>query len=158
MLGRIQELNQLYIVGSLPDNKITTDKEALSQLAVLKAKSLNMNPPVWEKAFNQSCKILYHNIHSLKDKIQDIRADLLLPFSDLIILGETWLETDEDNEDSLSALCQNLNKDNNINGSTLYLNDYELHLNGHGKGKGLATYFKEKSFQSNRISQMKISR
>ena len=30
--------------------------------------------------------------------------------------------------------------------STLHLNDYELHLNGNGRGKGLATYFKEKKF------------
>ena len=56
MLGRIQELNQLYIIGNLPEKKITVDKEALNQLAILKAKSINRNPPVWEKTFHQSYK------------------------------------------------------------------------------------------------------
>jgi hypothetical protein len=160
MLGRVQQRNQLYIIGSLAENKITTDKEALSQLAILKAKSINRNPPVWEKSFENSCKILYHNIHSLKDKMEDIKVDLLLPFADLIIFGETWLETDEDEEEkeedpviitalrqnnsktptvSLSAFCQN-------NSSPLHLNGYKLHLNSIGRGKGLALYFKENKF------------
>ena len=146
MLGRVQERNQLYIIDSLPENKITTDKEALSQLAVLKAKSINSNPPVWEKTFLQSCKIFYHNIHSLKDKIEDIKADLLLPFSDILILGETWLETDKDSDQSLSALCQTINNDTNKEVSPLHLNGYRLHLNSNGRGKGLATYFKENKF------------
>ena len=148
MLGRIQELNQLYIIGNLPENKITTDKEALSQLATLKAKSVNRNPPVWEKSFDYSCKVYYHNIHSLKDKIEDIKADTILSFSDLMIFGETWLETNEVEDESLSALCQTKNKDTNHNSdvSPLHLNGYKIHLNSIGRGKGLATYFKEEKF------------
>jgi ATP-dependent DNA helicase PIF1 len=148
MLGRIQELNQLYIIGSLPENKITVDKEALSQLAILKAKSINQNPPIWEKTFHLSYKVSYHNIHSLKDKFEDVQADMLLAFSDIIIFGETWLETNEGSEGRLPALCQFINNDTNLNndGSSLHLHGYKLHLNSAGRGKGLAAYFKNEKF------------
>ena len=75
MLGRAEELSQLYIIGKLDEKKIYTDKEALSQLKIMKAKSVNNNPPVWEKTFVNSKKICFHNIHSLihslKDKIEE---------------------------------------------------------------------------------------
>jgi hypothetical protein len=169
MLGRVQERNQIYIIGSLPENKITTDEEALNQLAVLKAKSVNRNPPVWEKTFGKSYKIFFHNIHSLRDKIEDVKADLLLPFADLIIFGETWLETTEGDEETLPAFCQPINKDtdqslpalcqpikkvtdhkdgdNNTENAFLPLKGYKLHLNSFGRGKGLASYFKEDKFK-----------
>ena len=46
MLGRSEQLSQLYIIGKLDEKKIYTDKEALSQLKIMKARSLNNNPPV----------------------------------------------------------------------------------------------------------------
>ena len=147
MLGRIQELNQLYIIGSLPENKITVDKEALSQLAILKAKSINQNPPIWEKTLHMSNKVSYHNIHSLKDKFEDVQADKLLAFADIILFGETWLETTVGSEE-LPALCQSINSDFNLNsdGSSLNLRGYTLHLNSSGRGRGLAAYFKDDKF------------
>ena len=135
MLGRVEERNQLFIVESLAEKKIWTDQEALKQLAKMKAKSINRNPPVWEKTFGISCKIFYHNIHSLKDKFEDIKADLLLPFADLIILGETWLETNEGMDESLPASCQTLHKDTNKEVSPLHIIGYKLHINGIGKEK-----------------------
>ena len=125
MLGRVEERSQIYLINCLPENKITTSQEALKQLACMKAKSLNMNPPVWEKTFGESIKVLFHNIHSLNDKLEDVKADLLLPFADVLIFSETWLEE-------------------NVPTNELYLNGYQLHLNSRGRGKGIATYFNNK--------------
>ena len=123
MLGRVEERSQLFIIDKLAEGKIYNNKEAMNQLAIMKAKSLNNNPPVWEQSLNQSIKICFHNIHSLKDKIEDVQGDLVLHFADLIIFAETWLEETED--------CSELQ---------LQINGYKLHLNSWGRGKGLATY------------------
>jgi hypothetical protein len=125
MLGRIQSQQQLRIIGCLPEEKIYCDKEAKSQLTIMKAKSLNNNPPVWEKSISKSLKVCSLNIASLRDKIEDIRSDPILQFSDIIIISETWLdvEVDEDN---------------------LQIEGFKLHLNSVGRGKGLAVYYKDK--------------
>ena len=130
MLGRVQKKDQLFIIGELPENKITTDKEAKKQLAIMKAKSVNVNPPVWEKKYGQSLRICFLNIHSIRDKIDDIRADPILSYSDLIIFAETWLEKESQDDDPF-----------------LQLNKYKLFLNCFGKGKGLAVYYKERPLE-----------
>ena len=164
MLGRTEERKQLYIIDKLPKTKIYQDKEALKQLEILKAKSLNKNPPVWERSYEKSVKVCFHNIHSLVDKIEDVKADLVFPFGDLLIFGETWLtqgDIQSRNPDSSSngVLPTNYNrnlKDSNEDqesetggypheqGSYFQLPGYKLHLNSRGRGKGLATYYKEK--------------
>ena len=78
MLGRAENLDQLYLIEDLAENKIKADKEALDQLAKLKARSHNNNPPVWEKGLDDSVKVAYLNIHSLVDKLEDIVAGFLL--------------------------------------------------------------------------------
>ena len=128
MLGRIQSQQQLRIIGCLPEEKIYCDKEAKSQLTSMKAKSLNNNPPVWEKSFIKSLKVCSLNVSSLRDKIEDIRSDPILQFSDIIILSETWLDVEADEEDPL-----------------LQIEGFKLHLNSVGTGKGLAVYYKDKN-------------
>jgi hypothetical protein len=85
----------------------------------------------------------------LMDKIEDIKADPILPFADLIIFGETWLESAVSEDDlphsstpnqQLPTLCQIINKE------TDPLKEYTLHLNSNGRGKGLATYYMENKF------------
>jgi hypothetical protein len=141
MLGRVQEKEQLFIIGSMPNNKITTDQEAKKQLEILKQKSLNKNPPVWEKLYGQISKVIYLNICSLLDKIEDVKADPILPYGDIIVLGETWLDPERD---LFPALCQTNN--NIVPNPSLHLDGYKLHLNSSGRGKGLAVYFKENKF------------
>ncbi len=65
MLGRIQSQQQLRIIGCLPEEKIYCDKGAKSELTSMQARSLNVNPPVWEKAFSRSLKVSYLNVDSL---------------------------------------------------------------------------------------------
>ena len=139
MLGRVENLSQLYLIGDLPENKIKADKEALDQLGKLKSRSLNRNPPVWEQEFGDSIKVAYLNIHSLRDKLEDIIADPFFAFGDLLIFGETWLE--QDDELNLEAVLPN-----NYNKESFYLREYKATLNSKGRGKGIAAFYKEKKF------------
>ena len=95
----------------------------------------------------QSYKIMYHNIHSLMDKIEDVGADTLLTFADVMIFGETWLAKNASSEE-LPALRHILQNDHSLNedSSFLQIKGYELHLNSIGRGSGLAAYFKKEKF------------
>ena len=126
MMGRVQKQEQLTIIGSLAENKIYVDKNALDQLEIMKGKSINKNPPVWEKNFKQKLKIYYHNVQSLRDKIEDIRLDYIPFYADVMIFAESWMQPEE---------C--------VDDPTLQLQKYSLSLNSIGRGKGLAVYFKE---------------
>ena len=67
------------------------------------------------------------NCRSLKKHYEDILEDTLLLKSDIIALQETWLEND-------------------ITLDKFKIAGYDLHLNSHGNGKGLAIYFKKDLF------------
>ena len=123
MLSRVQSLSQLYIIGSLPNGKFYADQQALTELKRLNEVSVNRNPPLWEQELDWSLKIGVLNCHSLADKINDIREDPMMKFSDIICLSETWLKFDTIDEN-------------------LKFPGYELHLNSMGEGKGIATFFK----------------
>ena len=129
MMGRVQQLEQLFLIGSLAEAKIYADKGAKDQLEVLKARSLNRNPPVWEKLYGQCAKVYCHNVCSLRDKMDDLRLDPVLRGADVIILLETWLDPE------VSTSDQSLQMDN-----------FQLHLNSIGRGKGVAVYLKNERF------------
>ena len=57
MLSRVQTLNQLFIIGSLPVEKIRTSKKCLAEVERLESKSVNRNPPLWEQDLPSSVKI-----------------------------------------------------------------------------------------------------
>ena len=126
MLGRVENQEQLFIIDELPDNKIYCDQDAKDQLEVMKARSENRNPPVWQITLDNSLKISYLNINSLWAKINDVKADPILSFADIIFMGETWLQ-----ESTEAAVTD------------LQLPGYELHANNAGRGKGLAVYYKK---------------
>ena len=94
MLSRVQDKNQLYIVGSLPENKFRTSIKCLEELKRLTSKSVNKNPTKWEEVANESIKIFILNCHSLEDKFLDIKCDGIVIYSDVICLTETWLKDD----------------------------------------------------------------
>ena len=121
MLGRVQKLSQLYIIGSLPRSKIYCDSFALDELSRMKKRSLNENSNSWEQQSNNYLKIAYHNIHSLQNKISDIHADKIFAYSDVLILGETWI-MDQD---------------------TPSLENFDVSPNNIGRGKGLVVYYKK---------------
>ena len=130
MLGRVQKLEQLYIIDSLPRDKIITNPSTLKQLETMKDRSLNKIKPTWEKYTNGAIKVYFNNVQSIRDKIGDIKADPIPFFADVMIFAETWLD---------QSIC---NSD-----PELTLKDYNLSLNSVGRGKGLAIFFQESKFK-----------
>ena len=49
MLSRIEDLEQLYILESLPENKIYASKKALEELEEMNERSVNRNPVPWDE-------------------------------------------------------------------------------------------------------------
>ena len=52
MLSRVQELNQLFILRSLPEKKFYASPRALEELERLNSISVNLNPTIWEKTYD----------------------------------------------------------------------------------------------------------
>merc|ERR1712208_186318 len=75
----------------------------------------------------QTIKITFLNSRSIKNKFYNILADTSLLMSDIIILTETWLEKEDDE-------------------NKYVLPGYDGNWNKRGRGKGMASYFKEKDF------------
>ena len=128
MLSRVQDIEQLYIVGSLPEHKLSVSRKCLEELQNLFQRSVNKLPTKWEQN-EGSIKISALNIHSILDKVADIRSDEILRFSDVICFSETWLK-----DDSFV--------------SELEIEGYKQHINSYGneRGKGLAVLYKSNRF------------
>ena len=128
MLSRVCTLWQIYILNEFKDSKMYPNKKALIELERLQNISQNMNPTNWERVDKGTMKISSLNCRSLRKHYEDIISDKLLLKSDVICLQETWLE-----EDTLS--------------DNLSIQDYDLHLNSNGNGKGIAIYYKKNTIQ-----------
>merc|ERR1712208_177044 len=127
MASRVQELNQLYILEELPEEKIYASAAALTEIERLIQVSVNNNPNEWENKENRSTtKVSFLNCRSLKNKFHNIKSDSSLLKSDVMILTETWLEDDDDIHYALP--------------------DYDENLNNSGKGKGIASYNRRQRF------------
>ena len=124
MASRVQELDQLYILEDLPEEKIYANQSALAEIERLVQVSKNSNPTKWLSKDEQTVKVSFLNTRSVKDKFYNIMADNSLLMSDLIILTETWLEEDDDE-------------------NKYVLPGYDGNLNKIGRGKGMASYIKE---------------
>ena len=128
MLSRVQSLEQLFILGSLPANKIYADDKALQELDRLNSISMNKNPQRWDKTMKGDIRIFSLNCQSLQGKLNFIREDKTVKKSDVICISETWLSSDEPGQD-------------------FQLQGFDLKLNSVGQGKGLATYFRPEVFK-----------
>ena len=118
MLSRVQCLKQLFILESLPEDKMRAFPEALEEWKRLQ--SLDISKP---DEFNPSnLKITSLNTRSLNAHIDDIKKDRALLSSDVICLQETWVNESDKN-------------------SEIYLlREKQAQLIKKGKGKGTATY------------------
>ena len=79
-------------------------------------------------------RISFLNCRSIKNKFENIKKDISLLKSDLIILTETWLEE-----------YQNLDD--------YKLPDYDENFIIGGRGKGIATYSKNKFFHKHNVKE-----
>ena len=144
MLSRIQKLSQLYIMGSVPDDKFKPWQSALEELARLDSVAIN-NPNHKDKKY----KITSLNTSSLRKHIDDIKSDYQLLESNVVCLQETWLEYHEE----LDGVYQ--------------VNNFNAHFNSQGRGKGIVTLFPndfivqksvtEPFFQITKIESKKIT-
>ena len=125
MLSRVQEINQIYILDSLPDGKIRASTKALTELEAMNKKSINQNPIPWDQENQSFIKIAALNCMNLLNHHEDIVNDSTMMKSSIIALSETWLGQ---------------NDRVNIDG-------YNSHFNSVGPGKGLAVYLKNENFQ-----------
>ena len=128
MLSRVCSLDQIRILNEFDESKMYPDMKALEELKRLENISLNNNPTRWEDNNIKALRVSSLNCRSLLKHFKDIELDALLLKSDMIALQETWLESNEERED-------------------LEITGYQLHLNSHGRGKGVAIYYKEDIFE-----------
>ena len=117
MASRVQHLEQLFILDKFLSEKIYPSKEAMQELAKLQSKALNEK----EKQRILSNDIITLNIRSLPKHHTALSNDFYIR-AKVIALQETWCREEQTVED-------------------LSIPDFNLHLVGHGRGKGVATYF-----------------
>merc|ERR1712105_320218 len=99
---------------------------------------MNNNPTKWLTKDEKTVKVCFLNSRSIKSKFYNILADTSLLRSEVIILTETWL--DEDDDENKYALA-----------------GYDDNCNKRGRGKGMASYFKEKDFKHDGFCLSKIT-
>ena len=135
MASRVQELEQLYILETLPEEKIYANHKALAEIERLHLVSINQNKSDWDTDNAESTtKISFLNCRSMKNKFNHIMDDKCLLQSDIIVLTETWLEETK-----------------TIN-NHYQLPDYVATLNNIGRGKGIASYSKPRLQQTQNIN------
>ena len=123
MLSRVQELEQLYILEKFPEDVIRVSNAAMMEIDRLISISINKNPTEWESQNDgQRMKVCFLNCRSLVDKFHNIKSDRSLLKSNLIMLTETWLEKNH-NEDRYE------------------LANYNASFNSRGRGRGIAAYY-----------------
>ena len=124
MLSRVKELEQVYILEDLPENKIYPIQEALVEIRRLEDVSINKNPTLWDREPDPNViKISYLNARSLLNKFNNIKSDFSLQQSNVLVLAETWIPK-------------------NGTGCEQYeLKNYDTHLNSTGRGKGMAVLY-----------------
>ena len=122
MLSRVQQIEQVFILGELDESKLRTSKIALQELHRMKLVSLNSNPTPWLKDQNNCVKIASLNCAGLAPHFLDIECDEHLMKADVIHLIETWIEKEDEAHFGLAG--------------------YSSHYISIGNGKGLVTYFR----------------
>ena len=123
MASRVQELSQLYILEELPKEKIYPSQAALDEIKRLLTVSINKNPTSWEAKDDSRTRISFLNCRSIKNKFEDVKEDKCLLRGEVVILSETWLENEGRNYEYL-------------------LPNYEAKFFNQGRGKGIASYYR----------------
>ena len=115
MFSRVKEMKQLFILGSLPEQKIFPSPDALDELNRMNKVSINSILKTRRPLISSS------NILSLRAHFEDMKHSTTVPKSDVICFQETWLEPNQE----------------------IKLDGFNSQFVSLGRGKGIATYFKE---------------
>ena len=124
MLSRVQSIEQLFIVGELPPEKIYTKKAAEDELKRLENIAVNRNPGPWESEDTKALKIATLNCAGFVAHKEDMKVDRKLLNGNIINFLETSIPFHFDN-------------------SGLQLKDKKSEFFNVGKGKGIATFISE---------------
>lgn len=118
MLSRIQSLNQLFIVGSVPEAKIRPWPTAIMEKERLDTIDMTKHDIQQDHGFT----VASFNTRSIRKHINDIKEDRKLRRSNVLCIQESWLEENDIAE-------------------RYSLPDKMVSYNNAGRGKGIITYF-----------------
>ena len=120
----MEELDQLFILDSLPVDKIKTSRKALAELESMNMRSINNNPIPWKQKNLAAIRLASLNCMNLLKNYDDIQHHNNLSESTVLVLTETWL-----------------------NNTELNIDGYSARFNSAGNGKGIAVYIKNATFK-----------
>ena len=125
MLSRVEDLEQVFILDCIKEEKLRPSAKALAELAAMNERSINQNPIPWKQKKGNSLKIASLNCMNLRNNFEDILCDETILESTLVAFSETWL----------------------TKGENLPIDGYDAHFNSIGPGKGIAIYYKKDIFK-----------
>ena len=76
MLSRVEEFEQIFILGSLPKEKIRASPKALKELDAMNARSINQHPMIWKQQKSKFLKICSLNCMNLQNMTVSLASDL----------------------------------------------------------------------------------
>ena len=117
MMGRIEDVENLYITGTFNEKKIRCEKKALEEALRIERISFS-----WKTKDICYLSLASLNVRSLSKHHKDILADYKILQKDVICLQETWLHYEQENFYSVP--------------------EHTSHFASAGLGKGLATFSK----------------
>ena len=95
MLSRVEDLEQVYILDCIKEEKLRPSAKALAELAAMNKRSINQNPIPWKQQKGNSLKIASLNCMNLRNNFEDILCDETIQESTLVAFSETWLAKEE---------------------------------------------------------------
>ena len=122
MLSRVQCLDQIFIVDNLKESKIMMSSDALEELHRLEEISLNRNPALWMKEQVEVLRICSMNCAGLRAHFQDIKSDEKIEKADILLLQETSLNVDGDDNFEMTSHPINFHvRDGRGKGVSIYM-------------------------------------
>ena len=124
MLSRVEDIEQIGIMGDFKESNVRIDKNALAELQKMNERSMNRNPTPWRDG-KEAVRIAALNVMNLRNNHRYLVQDPTLRFADIVCVSETWLSDGAD-------------------GFTM--EGYEVAYNSVGPGKGVAAFYKAEIF------------
>ena len=84
MLSRVEDLEQVYILDCIKEEKLRPSAKALAELAAMNKRSINQNPIPWKQKKGNSLKIASLNCMNLRNNFEDILCDETIQESTIV--------------------------------------------------------------------------
>ena len=95
VLSRIKQLDQLYLLEGLFEDKIYTSQKSLKALKELEERAINDN---YIGKREDEVNIVILNVQNLMHHIEDVRNHTIIHDQNLIVLSETWIAASYGND------------------------------------------------------------